>query len=368
MRRSLMVLAYLVLAGSLLGVPAAAAQPGGPAPALSFDVPERVLGGQFWYGIDMGVDADGHVHLVAAGIRSGKGGLWYATDRRGSWTWSRVLRWSAGTYWIRPVIAVTPAGRVHIAVEKSGCIECTVAPAKGIFHVTDAGRARGTFPAVPARLTGPGTAQPSLRVAGGHLFLAYAGQPDAPAAAVRLRTDASGRWTTSVVAERGSHPYLRIGMDGRPRVTWSTPTRIRYARATTLTGGWVREAVATPDGIEPEPVLSIDEAGGAHALWRGSVPGTLILRYAHRTGSGWPAPVTVTESWVHALSVDKPAVAWVAAGGDAVTALRASGSGFIAYPIDSANGEEVRIKVLDSGAVVVAWFGGDPLGLWVARS
>lgn len=366
----MLVLALAVgglLAASIPG--AAAVEPAATGPAIAFAPPVKVLGGQFWYGMDMGVDADEHVHLVASGFHAGKTGLWYATDRTGAWTFKRILAWSSGSVWIHPAIAIDANGRVHIAVEKAGCVECTIAPAKGIFYLSDVGRARGTFPATPARMTPVGTAQPSLRVDSGHRFLVYARNPDREPGAVKMRTWTGGSVSTSTIAGAGTTPFLRIGQDGKARVAFKAPGGLRYARASTLTGGWIVENPGLTGSYGVEPALSMDETGRPHLTWieDNGVVGVQVF-YARRISGSWTSPKLVGEGLHQALSVDKPGTPWVVTGGDEVKGVVYASGWFQAIPIDDDGAFGVAVKVLDSGDVVAAWVGGGPLGLWVSRT
>jgi hypothetical protein len=339
-----------------------------PVPAISFSSPVRVLGGQFWYGLDMGLDPSGHVHLVASGLHAGKAGLWYATDRSGAWTFKRILAWADGRVWVHPSLAIDTAGRVHIAVEKAGCVECTIAPSKGIWYLSDVGRTRGSFPASPVRLTADGTAQPSLRVAGGHLFLAFAGNPDLAFKAVKLRTNATGGWTTTTIAAKGTEPSLRLGMNGKPRVAYRVAGGLRYAVASKLTGGWTRLDVIGTDAFDLDPRLSIDEQNGAHIAWVDASDAVPVVNHVSRMGGAWSFTMSLGEGTRFALSVDKPTGPWVAIGGDTVRTVTLASGSWQTIPVSPDRGLEVAIKVLDSGKVVLAWTGGDPLGLWIART
>jgi hypothetical protein len=334
----------------------------------AFGTPVRALAGRFPYGFAMAVDAQGRSHLAAAGWHGGKGGLWYATDRSGGWVSRRLVRWRDGRYAVYPSIALDAAGRVHIAMARYGCLECTVAPALGIFYLTDAGRPPGSFPATPTRLTPVGTAQPSLRVDQGRRFLAYAGNPDAAPRAVRLLTDASGSWTTRTVSAHGTAPFLRIGRDGKPRITFEAADGLRYARATTRIGAFEIEPVEGTDGQDERPALSMDQNGGPHVTWVDPTGPDAIVRYARRTSSGWSAPATVADGQVHALTVDRPTRPWVIIGGSTVVAYRRVAGTFAALTVDDHAASAVSARVLDSGRVVVGWVGGSTPGLWVARS
>jgi hypothetical protein len=277
------------------------------------------------------------------------------------------VHWSDGRYVVYPSIAVDAAGRVHIAMARFGCLECTVAPALGIFYLTDAGHPPGAFPATLTRLTPVGTAQPSLRVDRGHRFLAYAGNPDSAPVAVRLLTDASGSWTTRNVAAHGTAPFLRIGQDGRPRIAFEAADGLRYARATTRIGAFDIERIDGTDALDERPALSMDEDGGPHVTWVDQSSAVAIVRYTRRTSGGWSAPVTVADAQVHALTVDRPSHPWVIIGGGMVSAYRRVAGTFVPLTVDDDAASAVSARVLDSGRVVVGWVGGSAPGLWVAR-
>ena len=368
--RWMLVLGLGIGGGFVTPGPAAAADdPAATSPTVSFGSPFKALGGRFWYGMDMGVDGAGHVHLVASGFHAGKAGLWYATDRTGVWTFKRILTWSPGSVWIHPAIAIDANRRVHIAVEKAGCVECTIAPAKGIFYLSDVGRARGTFPAAPARMTPVGTAQPSLRVDSGRRFLVYARNPDLEPGTVRMRTWIGASVATSTIAGMGTTPFLRIGQDGKARVAFKAPDGLRYARASTLTGGWIVEDPGLTGSYGVEPALSMDETGRPHLSWieDNGAAGVQVF-YARRIGGTWTSAKLVGQGVHQALSVDKPGTPWVVTGGDEVKGVVYASGWFQAIPIDDDRAFGVAVKVLDSGDVVAAWVGGDPLGLWVSRT
>jgi len=361
--RRLMMLVALISAMSLLA-PGAGMATASPVRPAAFGPAVKVLGGMLDWGLDMAVDSAGHVHLVAAGIHAGKPGLWYATDRSGSWATKRILRWSAGAVYVYPSLAIDANDRVHIAVDRYQCVECTVSAVKGIFYLSDVGRARGTFPATPTRLTAAGTAQGSLRVSGGHVFLAFAGNPDRAETAVRLLTNASGHWTTSTVVAAGTRPALRIGMDGTPHVLFTSGAILGYARAGTLTGQWHREPVTTTTGFDADPALSIDEDGGAHALWWDRSTG---MDYGTRHPGGWSWVTVAGGAPVAALSIDKPDQPWIATAADQVEVFRLAGGILTSLVVDTHGARSVAIKVLDAGAVVVAFVGGATLGVWISR-
>lgn len=362
MRRIALVISLAAVA--TLGLPEVGLAAREPAPA--WGVSQRVAAGRFHWGMDMGVDAAGHVHLVAAGFRNGKAGVFYTTDRTGSWVTSRILTWAAGAVYIRPSVAVDGAGRVHVALDRVECVECTVSRTLGVFYLTDAGRARGSF-GTPVRLTPKGTSQGSLRVAGGHLFVAYAGGWGDTFTAVRLRTNASGHWTTSVIATAGADPFLRLSMDGKPRVVFETANRLRYARASSRTGGWTVEPITGTAAASDDPVLSIDRGGRAHVAWVDTSAATWLGRYGRRVAGTWSIAGTLGPAEAIALSVDLPSDVWMLETGTGVSSV--DGDGAMFHRVTFFLGGITRtpaIKVLDSGAVVAAWTGGDASGIWIS--
>jgi hypothetical protein len=354
---ALMVAAVLAWSGT--GI--AAASPAG------FGVPVKLLGGQLLHGMDMGVDAAGKVHLVASGIRGTTGGLWYVTNRTGPWTVQRVATWSAGSVWIDPVIAVRPKGWVYIGVARMGCVACTVAPAKGVFVLSDAYAGRHGEFSPPGRESGAGTAQPSVRFDAGRLFVAFAGNPDLEPAPVRMRTTASQSLSDSIVTAKGSAPFLRIGTDGRARIVFRSAGGIRFGRARAVTGDWVTEPIPWSTSTSERPSLSIDEKGGIHAIWADQDGPSPSVRYSRRTASGtWTKAVAMGDGWLGAVSVDKPAMPWVAVGGAGLDVYRPVGGVFTGIHLADGSVSDLAIKVLDSGRVIVAWTRGS--GLWLVRS
>lgn len=353
----------VVAAALLLIVGTAGGTTASTSPA--WGVSERIAGGQFAWGMDLGVDSARHVHIVMAGMRNGKAGVFYATDRSGSWVTRRIVPWAAGAVYIHPSLAVDANDRIHVSLDRVQCVECTVSRTLGVFYLTDTGRARGTFGA-PVRLTPKGTSQGSLRVAGGHRYLAFAGGWGDTFTNVRLGTDEDGFWSTSLLSAAGADPFLRLSMGGRPRVVFETATGLRYARATSVAGAWDIEPVAGTSGASRDPVLSIDAQNGPHLAWVDTSGPTWKARYARRIDGTWSVTAGLLPSTTVALSVDRPARAWLALGGEEVDVLDGSVGGFSGHTLDGAPATSTAVKVLDSGAVVVAWVGGDGPGLWVA--
>src|SRR5882672_1739469 len=114
MRRELRVLATAaaLLVGLASATPVAAARsstaPAGPAPAVGFSSPLLLLNGHFLYVSEV-VDSTNHVHIAA----TGRHGLWYITDRGGSWRHARILHDLPNKSYVEPSIALDTNDRVH---------------------------------------------------------------------------------------------------------------------------------------------------------------------------------------------------------------------------------------------------------------
>lgn len=365
--------AVLVLSAN----PTSAAPPPSTSPsevlpaAISFGTPERVVRAGH-AGIDMAVDGDGHIHLVAADDAA----VWYATDRTGAWTTRRAMGdiGGDGNVWFRPAIALDGQGRVHIVALRVLCIDCGPEGrwSYGIHYATDVGRERGTFPARPERLTWGGNA-PSLAAHGSKLMVAYQPNRDgAEATMLYLLTKAGGAWTRSAIVRDGSSPSLQIGDDGKPRVAFATAHSLRFARARTTTGDWVIERIGSTGDLGFTPVLALDAQGGPHVAtinWTG-----MRVRYVRRTATGWTQPVVVGRGRAFDLDVQQRATPWVLIGGDGgAQAFRPVGGDFSPVRVSwigVPDGPVAAVAVLPSGSVIGAWYGGsdDAAGLWVSRS
>src|SRR5262249_37263181 len=111
------------------------------------------------------VDATGKVHIAAGNDRD----VWYLTNRTGSWTSVKALVHTAGPdgfFWGQASIAVDGNNRVHIAATRFPHAQ----GGEGIFYVTDAGRAQGTFGS-PTQIADSRFGEPQLQVYSGHLYL-----------------------------------------------------------------------------------------------------------------------------------------------------------------------------------------------------
>ena len=187
------------------------------------------------------VDADGFGH-VAIGAHSGEtnAGLWYGTNRAGSWTFSRI---HAG--WPSSVdLAVDAAGRAHVA-----------------------------FTEVTSLLTGA-VLPPAL------WKLAYA-------------TNATGSWAVQTAvagAEFSVGVGLALDAAGAPRIAyvdWEADTLRQLRR---VNNAWLNDAILTDDLLR-DPSIVVDGAGVSHiALSKTDAgdPGWGLL-YVRGTPGTWTA-------------------------------------------------------------------------------
>ncbi len=367
---ALFALSMTPVAGSARVAPAGDISPG------AFAIPRLLLRAAETVGIDMAVADDGHVHLVVAVAPwETNHGVWYLTDRTGSWTARRIV--ATDHAWVYPSIALDERERVHIAVLRAICWACGPEETRwseGIFYLSDVGRARGTF-GTPTRLTRHGV-WPSLAVGSGHVWLGYQGDDpgiDDGWYPVRLRTNATGSWTTTTIASRGRNPSLQVGADGHPRLAFASPRGLRYARARTLTGDWVIEGIAGSARVDQVPVLAIDSTGRPHVSWLDYFGGPGPVAYARRTSGGWTSAVEIGRGFGQAIDVHRPASPWVLVGSAArIRAFHPVGGAF-AGSLVSADGiaegipNPVAIAVAPSGMVAAAWVGGSPRGIWFSR-
>lgn len=356
----------LAVAASLVMVagPAASA-----APASSWTT-ARVATGSF-LNVSMAVDSAGVTHLAV----DGAAGITYLDDRGGMWHRKLVLANGDGAppsvadsghdhdSWGMPSLALDDHDRVYIAAVY-GALDAVPGASSGIWLVTDMGHPRGTF-GKPRKLAGKRATEPSLKVVGGHLALAYGsyGQMGPGHQPVWFGTDASGTWTRSQVALDGSAPALRMDGDGHARIAFDGRDVIRYARATTRTGGFVVSTVTGTKGRVGAPSLALDAAGRPHIAWSDSGHAW----YSAWSGSSWAAPVAVdVGSYVFRmeLSLDAGGRPHLAIATEDVIHASRDASGWHHETIAAgANPLEVAIRASASG-LVVAWTGG---GAWVGR-
>jgi hypothetical protein len=373
MRRELKIVATTgaLFLGLVSVSPVAAAPPvkaqSAIEPAAGFGSPTEVITGQF-HEISEVVDSTNRVHIAAVG----RHGLWYITDRGGTWSRTRILLDVPNHSWFEPSIALDGNDRVYISVAQNVCDDCAPGGSTGIYYLTDKGRARGTFPASPTRIAPEGSGQGTIKVSNGHLFVSYVRrccQPG-PLPKVLLRTNATGSWTTTQVSPHGDLPSLRIGSDGRPRIAFSRGGGIFYAVASSPAGSFTKQQVPGTSNLDSGVRLALDAGNHPHIVWFHGFS-TSSLRYAARQSGGWQGPSVVdSNAGFGAMAFDldslgRPNVAFgqthirnkVLFGGLWHKTAVASG-------LDVISLAERRAF---SGSVVIAWSDSNG-GIWVSRN
>lgn len=252
----------------------------------------------------MAVDANGKVHIAAAGTGSDNQGIWYLTNATGAWVKQQVV-----TPWPldpedpetigsvdEPAIAIDPSdGSVWIAFTDWECgSDCYPNWPNGIFLVNNAA---GTWSA-PLQLTGDGDLDASLAVRDGHAYLACSTAGDYTHAhgAILFGTDASGAWSMQQVAPKGAFPHLVLNPDGKVGILFGA-SDLRYARQK-ADGSFAIEQLPGAADVGGSWVYSmpaVDAASGEiWAVW--SAPTDDQANYdiyvASRGPGGWTDPAT----------------------------------------------------------------------------
>ena len=360
------------LAAPAVAAPARSTQAAGNLSPAGWSAPVRV-GGGIYSALSEVVDSHRHVDIAASKL----GNVYFITDRSGSWTESLVMRHLPNRGYREVAIALDANDRVYIAARRSSCDDCVPGGSEGIFLITDKGRAPGTFASKPAMIAPSGAGEPSLKVNGGHVFLAYDSPccMPGPDAAIYLRTNASGHWTQSRVARHGVSPVLRIGSDGRPRVAFSRQLGITYAVAHSITGTFTLWNVPGTTHKDGDVALALDARDQPHLAWMHFNPGdsdggSVDVFATRRTSAGWRAaehvgPVHGTTNAI-ALDLESLGRERIAVGGAQVMSYVRSGGQWIGTTVAQGTAiHQVSIRRAANGRAVIAYtdFGG---GVWVS--
>ena len=381
-----MVVSVVSLLLALMGPPVIArGAPSGPqdprstralatAPSATWSGATRIGRGSFG-AVAIVFDSADHAHIVADGRSAGRFGIWYLTDRSGTWTQKRVMADAAGKYWQDPSITVDADDRITIAAWRASGGD--PAASQGIFTVTDRGRARGSFPAVPTQVVAAPAAMPVLKTAGTRLAMAYVSDlPDvcwplraACLPALRFRTGVPGHWTTTTIAQHAVGPSLRLDAQGRARIAYATDKDVRYASAGTTTGSFSVTKLPGTSSADDLVALALDSGDQPSVAWvHAATPDT--IRYA-RSDGGWGVPITVATAPVFTavvgIALDGSDVPHILAAGRSVREETRVGGAFVetilATGVDAAGG---AIRVSASGREIVLWTA-DSGGLFMAQ-
>lgn len=380
-RFSVVVVAFaLILATAAAASAASPAQKPAAMDPAAWGVPTRILAGNF-ISVSVAVDSTDHLHIAAT--ESSKG-LYYLTNRSGSWQSKRVLKQIPNPYpgshkvWDQASITLDVQDRIHIAVALFGCNDCAPGNYEGVYYITDKGRARGTFPAHATKIAPNGMFEPTVRVSMGRLYVSYAKcacYPGAPLGPVWLATKTTGSWTRTKVTSHGEQPSLRIGSDGYARVAFRAASSLRYAVAHSVTGGFTLSTVPGTTSHDFAPSLALDSHNAPRIAWIRD-PNTASgqgVRYITRTGSTWGSSREMAHGYAAAvgLSLDAGDRPHVVVGATGVRVARLASNVVVRDTLDSnANVLAAAIRAPASGHLVVVYacFGHDPVGIYVSRT
>jgi hypothetical protein len=288
-------LSAFVLALAAVGIATASVGATGPQAAAgphSFSAPVKVLGGQF-DGLSMVVDSTNAVDIAA----TGRGGLWFITNRGGSWTHAKVLANPTNKSWTNPSIAIDGSDHVYIALERTECDECTPNGSDGVFLITDRGRTHGSFPSAATKVAGNAAGDSSIKAFGGRIYIAYSSPcscipgDDRP---LYLKTSTNATsWTKSLITSGGNVPQLRVASNGHARVAYTRHDGLGYAVAGTTTGSFTSGKIPSTTGYDYAPLLALDSSGRARIVYE-NFNSPYHLRYDRQTAGAWGSPQNIT--------------------------------------------------------------------------
>lgn len=351
------VLASVVVGITLTTAPVAAA----------WTPPVRVVSGQF--GVSEVVDSRNHIHIAAAG----RGGVWYITDRSGSWVPRRILANPPNAAYGGTSIALDENDRVFIA---AGLFPVNDAGDLGIWLVSDKGRPRGTFPSQPKHIPGSG-ASPTVKVSHGHLLIAdVIGGCCLGDGTVQLHTNATGRWTVTKVG-RGLNPALRVGADGRPRIVFESEgltlgsyhPGIYYADGSSPQGPFSVAKIPHTKSHDRGPALALDDGDEPHVTWFHWDSVSPYQAYVWHDSTGWHGPMEfardASESTAFELdTLGRPNLAF---GGTALRHEVLIGEAWHQTTVaDPANVAGLAMRRAFGGHVAITW--SNRAGIWVSRN
>jgi hypothetical protein len=291
-RRVLGAFAFALAATAFATATVGASTPQGLVSPASFSTPVKVLGGQFEE-LSMVVDSTNAVDIAA----TGRGGLWFITNRGGSWTHTKVLANPTNKSWTNPSIALDGSDHVYIALERTQCDDCTPNGSDGVFLISDRGRAHGSFASAATKVAGNAAGDSSIKFSGARIYVAYSSPcscipgDDRP---LYLKTSTNATsWTKSLITNGGNVPQLRVAPNGHARVAYTRHDGLGYAVAATDTGTFTNSKIPHTSGYDFFPLLALDSDGGARVVYENGQNG-YHLRYDRQTTGGFGTPQTVT--------------------------------------------------------------------------
>jgi hypothetical protein len=327
------------------------------AAPLAWSSPVQVLTGTF-FEISAAVDSTNAVDIAAAG----RNGLWFISNRSGSWVATRILTNPTNKHYMQPSLALDSNDRVYIAFARSSCDDCVPGSSDGIYLLTDKGRTRGTFASTPTKVAPSTSAEPSLAVGGGHIYLAYQSnccQPG-PLPPLWFKTNATGSWTVSQITAHGDSPSLRLGTNARVRVAYTRSSGIGLATATTATGSFNHTTVPGTSNADHSARLALSSTNRPNIAWMHDNLSSGTVQFSRRSASGWSTTANLaTSANLDALSLtldatDHPEVAIGTDPGSVRVARLASGV-WTFTAISAADPLDVVIATGSTGRLAVVY-------------
>jgi len=338
------------------------------AAVTGWDPPTRVVASVEPLSPDAVLDADGYVHVAWLEDLTDIRGIFYATNRSGSWHAERVT--TGDDFYARPSIGVDSANHVFIAFARLSCSDpdCNVTS-----RIWVANNKSGSWSVNP-RTAGPADLNPSLIVRNDKLHIAFTRQHfplyGATDSGVWYATNEGGPWVESQVASAfgkcfaDQSPSLDIDAGGKLFVAYEGPRGAHQGcgrgygaglrLATNVSGSWVRTTISTNmDDVAPALVLG---AGGRPRLtfWRAGIG----IEYTRQTGSGWTALSFIADGETPAMVLDANGVPRVAYESSGEFYAARSGSGWVkkhvySGPVDQGTWSGPAIVVSDAGKATV---------------
>jgi hypothetical protein len=338
------------------------------AAVIGWGPPTRVVASVSPLSPDAVMDADGYIHVAWLEDWTGIQGIFYATNRTGSWVRERVT--TGDNFYARPSIAVDSANHAYIAFARLSCADpdCDVTS-----RIWVANNKSGSWIVNP-RTAGDTDLEPSLVVHNDKLYMAFTRQHfplyGAQDSGLWYATNAGGTWAETQVASAfgkcfvDQFPSLDIDANGKLFIAYTGPRGAHQGcghgygagmrLATNATGSWVRTTVSTnQDDVAPSLALGADGRPRI-TFWRAGVG----LYYTRQTVSGWTPFSYIADGETPAMVLDGngvPRVAYESSG--EYYAVR-SGSGWVKKhvyngPVDQGTWSGPAIVVSDAGKATV---------------
>jgi hypothetical protein len=252
----------------------------------------------------LAVDAHGHAHVVARGDT----GVWYLTNKGGSWTRERLttdyVRDGYRFRAIAPLITIDRSvGKLVVVYQLVSDVDCD----PGCFQFeyitrtgTDWSSARGIGGILPR---GP----LSIAARGGDIAIAawddrVTFRTGVPLETMRiLYLHKADGWSVHRVAGGGNAssfgpPSLALDSAGRPRIAFQRNDHITFAKGATTSGTFSLETVAAESG---RPSLALDPHDRPMIVW----PAGDGVHYARRA-AGWYSSMVMPGQYDARLVVD----------------------------------------------------------------